>query len=72
VAAPPKYPFGTDLIVPGYGRAEVQDRGGAIRAAGQMVNGRRLRYDRIDLLMPTHRQALRFGRVRLTVLVRGR
>jgi 3D (Asp-Asp-Asp) domain-containing protein len=72
VAAPPKYAFGTDMIIPGYGRAEVQDRGSAIKTAGQTVNGRRLRYDRIALLMPTHSQAIRFGRAKLTVLVRGR
>ena len=31
VAAPPNIPFGTVLDIPGYGKAEVLDRGGAIK-----------------------------------------
>jgi len=57
VAAPKEIPFGTIIFVPGYGFAPVSDRGGAIR-------GRKL-----DLLFPTHRQALRWGRQRITVWI---
>ena len=48
-AAPPEIPFGRVLVIPGYGRAVVADRGSAIR-------GRRL-----DVLFPTHAEALRWG-----------
>ena len=57
IAAPPGVPFGTWIQVPGYGRAEVLDRGGAIKG------------DRIDLLMPTHDQALQWGRKKIIVWV---
>lgn len=30
IAAPPQYPFGTRVFIPGYGDAVVEDRGGAI------------------------------------------
>lgn len=70
VAAPPEYPFGTEVVVPGYGRARVADRGSAIRSAGRLADGRRLRYDRLDVLMPTHREAQKWGRRVLRVLVR--
>lgn len=43
-------PRGTAVDVPGYGRAVVEDKGGAIK-------GRR-----IDLYFPTHKQALAWGR----------
>ena len=46
IAAPPEIPFGTWIDIPGYGIAEVLDRGGAFK-------GRRL-----DLLFPTHQEAL--------------
>jgi 3D (Asp-Asp-Asp) domain-containing protein len=49
VAAPPDIRFETVLDVPGYGRAVVADRGGAIQ-------GRRL-----DVLFPTHSQARAWG-----------
>ena len=55
VAAPDGIPFGTMLKIPGYcqGRAvEVRDRGGAI-------DGKR---SDLDVLFPTHRQALAWGR----------
>ena len=57
IAAPPCYPFGTTMDVPGYGEAAILDRGGAIQG------------DRIDLLFPTHQEALEFGRQYLTVKV---
>ena len=49
IAAPPDIPFGTWLNIKGYGYAEVLDRGGAIK-------GRRL-----DVLFPTHQEALNWG-----------
>jgi 3D (Asp-Asp-Asp) domain-containing protein len=50
IAAPPGIPFGTMLYVPGYGWATVQDRGGSIKGK------------RLDLLFPTHQEALQWGR----------
>jgi len=55
IAAPPEYAFGTIMEVPGYGRAVVEDRGGAIKG------------NKIDLLFPTHQSALNWGRQYLTV-----
>lgn len=49
IAAPPEIPFGTWIDIPGYGMAEVLDRGGSIK-------GRRL-----DVLFPTHQEALEWG-----------
>jgi len=48
-AAPPEIPFGTVLQIPGYGKAECQDRGGAITG------------NRLDVLFPTHAEALEWG-----------
>lgn len=53
-------PFGTVLSIPGYhnGRlVPVLDRGGAIKG------------DRLDVLFPTHEEALQWGRQRLLVTV---
>ncbi len=61
VAAPPDYPFGTEIIIPGYNNNEpviVRDRGGAI-------NG-----DRLDVYFPTHQEALNWGVRYLTVRVK--
>ena len=49
VAAPPNIPYGTRLLIPGYGEAVVQDRGGAIVG------------NRLDVLFPTHQEALNWG-----------
>ncbi len=49
IAAPPEIPFGTWIDIPGYGMAEVLDRGGSIK-------GRRF-----DLLFSTHQEALEWG-----------
>jgi 3D (Asp-Asp-Asp) domain-containing protein len=49
VAAPPAIPFGSVMTIPGYGRAVVRDRGGAIRD------------DRLDVYFPTHSQAKQWG-----------
>lgn len=55
VAADPSIPFGTLLDVPGYGIVPVLDRGGAIEG------------NKIDVYMPDHDSALRFGRKQLHV-----
>lgn len=56
LAADPKlFPFGTKLVIPGYGTGVVEDVGGAIK-------GRH-----IDAWFPTHEEALRWGRKRLSV-----
>ena len=55
IAAPPEIPFGTWITVPGYGRAQVKDRGGAIK-------GRKL-----DLYFSTHKAALQWGRQYLAI-----
>ena len=49
VAAPKDVPFGTVLDIPGYGRAQVQDRGGAITG------------NRLDVLFATHEEAKQWG-----------
>ena len=80
IAAPSSYAFGTEMRVPGYGTAKVQDRGGAIKSAGewarnikigdQKVTDVKLQHDRIDLLFPTHQEALQWGRQTVTVWVK--
>ena len=57
IAAPPEYPFGVRMNVPGYGEALVLDRGSAIKG------------NKIDLLFPTHQEALEWGRQYLTVKI---
>jgi 3D (Asp-Asp-Asp) domain-containing protein len=52
VAADRKYPFGTEMVIPGYNDTKpvkVLDRGGAIKG------------DRLDLFFASHRQALEWG-----------
>lgn len=53
------YPYGTVMIVPGYGRGVVEDIGGAIKGPR-----------RIDVYFKTRRQALKWGRQTLRVRVR--
>ena len=57
VAAPTDMPFGTVLQIPGYGTAQVQDRGGAITG------------NKLDVLFPTHQEALNWGRQYLKVKI---
>ena len=52
------YPFGTRMLVPGYGWGVVSDRGGAIK-------GR----DRIDLYFDSHQDALNWGRRKVKVKI---
>ena len=52
-----RYPFGTIMYVDGYGYGRVEDRGGDIKG------------DRIDLFFETHRQALEWGRRKLSVRI---
>ncbi|HEY5138025.1 MAG TPA: 3D domain-containing protein [Methylococcales bacterium] len=61
VAAPKKYPFGTEIIVPQYNYAQpikVLDRGGAIKG------------NRLDLFFPSHTTAAKWGVKYLNVKVR--
>lgn len=55
VALPKEYPFGTRLYIEGFGYVECHDRGSAITKG------------RIDILFPTHEEALKFGRRYLKV-----
>jgi len=52
------YPFGTVMDVPGYGMCRVEDRGGAIKGPA-----------RIDLFFNSHKEALQWGRKRVSVHV---
>lgn len=61
VAAPKKYSFGTEMIVPGYNNdkvVKVLDRGGAIK------------YNKLDVYFSTHQKALNWGRKYLDIKVR--
>ena len=53
------YPYGTVMIVPGYGRGVVRDRGGAIKGP-----------NRIDVFFKTRKRALQWGRRNLNVRVK--
>ncbi len=55
------YPYGTRIIVPGYGKGVVEDTGSAIKGSG-----------RIDVYFKSRSQALEWGRQRLTVKVKRR
>lgn len=62
VAAPPEYPFGTLMKIPGYNNdlpVPVLDRGSAIKG------------NKLDILMKSHDEALRWGRQFLTVTIIG-
>ncbi|MBX7259053.1 MAG: 3D domain-containing protein [Candidatus Hydrogenedentes bacterium] len=52
-----KYPFGTIMYVPGYGYGRVEDRGSAIQG------------EHIDLYFRSHKQALKWGKVKTNVSV---
>lgn len=61
VAADKSYPFGTQMIIPGYNVSEpveVKDRGGAIKN------------DKLDVFFNTHTEALEWGVQYLDVLVK--
>ena len=53
------YPYGTKMIVPGYGKGVVEDTGSAIKGPG-----------RIDVFFKSRKEALRWGRQRVTVKVK--
>ncbi len=52
------YPFGTRMLVPGYGWGTVEDRGSAIKGP-----------ERIDIFYHSHQDALHWGRRRVHVLI---
>lgn len=61
VAADKQYPFGTEMIIPGYNDdrpVKVLDRGGAIKD------------NRIDIFFPFHQQALNWGIKLIDVQIR--
>ena len=61
IAAPSKYPFGTRIVLDGYGTFYVEDRGGAIKN------------NRLDRYFDTHQEALNLGKklvLLLSILVR--
>jgi 3D (Asp-Asp-Asp) domain-containing protein len=61
VAADKRFPFGTEMLVPGYSNSKpvkVLDRGGAIKG------------NRLDVFFATHQEALEWGVQYLTVNVR--
>ena len=63
VAADKKYPFGSEVVIPGYndGKAvEVLDRGGLIRG------------NRLDVFFSSHKEALKWGVKYLDVKIRCR
>jgi 3D (Asp-Asp-Asp) domain-containing protein len=53
------YPFGTIMLIPGYGKGIVEDRGSAIQGP-----------DRIDLFYDSHDDALAWGRRRVPVSIK--
>lgn len=53
------YPYGTRMIVPGYGEGVVEDTGSAIRGPS-----------RIDVFFRSRKEALRWGRQKVTVKVK--
>lgn len=55
------YPYGTVMIIPGYGKGVVEDTGGAIKGPR-----------RLDVYFKTRRRALKWGRQTLQVQVRRR
>ncbi len=60
VAADKHYPFGTEMIIPGYNNnnpVKVLDRGGAIKD------------NRLDIFFPSHQQALNWGVKHLDVKI---
>ncbi|GMR03595.1 MAG: hypothetical protein BMS9Abin22_096 [Gammaproteobacteria bacterium] len=53
------YPYGTKMIIPGYGKGVVKDTGSAIKGP-----------NRIDIYFRTRKQALRWGRQKVPVKVK--
>jgi 3D (Asp-Asp-Asp) domain-containing protein len=52
-----KYPFGTKMYVPGYGWGEVHDVGSAIKG------------DHIDVFFPSHKDAMKWGKKYLKIII---
>lgn len=53
------YPYGTRMIIPGYGQGVVEDTGSAIKGP-----------NRIDVYFGSRKKALRWGRQKVTVRIR--
>ena len=56
-AADSRFPFGTLMNIPGYGKVPVLDRGGVIKG------------DKLDVYFSTHQEALQWGRQHLQVKI---
>lgn len=72
IAAPKEYPFGTEMVVPGYAdgrRVRVEDRGGAIKSGSIDPKTGKTGLDKIDLLFPSHQAAKNYGRKTVKVKV---
>ncbi|MBM4271067.1 MAG: hypothetical protein FJ139_02750 [Deltaproteobacteria bacterium] len=52
-----RYPYGTKMYIPGYGWGEVHDKGSAIKG------------DHIDIFFPDEKQAKKWGRKYLDVII---
>lgn len=52
-----RYPYGTKMYIPGYGWGEVHDKGSAIVG------------DHIDIFFPTEKEAKKWGRKTLDVII---
>lgn len=61
VAAPKSIPFGTEVVIEGYGMRVVSDRGSRIVNKGEVVC--------IDLCVETRGQALKIGRRRVPMMI---
>jgi 3D (Asp-Asp-Asp) domain-containing protein len=53
------YPYGTKMIIPGYGEGVVEDTGSAIKGP-----------NRLDVYFRTRKKALKWGRQKINVKVR--
>ena len=53
------YPYGTVMIIPGYGKGVVEDTGGAIKGP-----------QRLDVFFNTRKRALKWGRQQLKVKIK--
>ena len=53
------YPYGTVMIIPGYGKGVVEDTGGAIKGP-----------NRLDVFFHSRKRALQWGRQRLQVKIK--
>lgn len=58
---PARIPYGTQIVIPGYGLAIAEDTGGALR--------RDKKNTRLDIVQPTYKDAIKWGCKRMTVYI---